>query len=53
MLREKGIIDYHRGVLSIRNPKRLHKLACECFDAVSWATHAPASPPPSGAAATR
>jgi CRP-like cAMP-binding protein len=34
-LREKGIIDYRRGVLTIRDPKRLHKFACECFDAVS------------------
>lgn len=34
-LRDKGIIDYRRGVLTIRNPKRLHKYACECFDAVS------------------
>jgi len=34
-LREKGIIDYRRGVLTIRDPKRLHKYACECFDAVS------------------
>lgn len=36
MLRSKGIIEYHRGVLAIRNPKRLRKVACECFDAVSW-----------------
>ena len=34
-LREKGIIDYRRGVLTIRNAKRLHKVACECFDVVS------------------
>ena len=34
-LRDKGIIDYRRGVLTIRNPKRLHKYACECFDAIS------------------
>jgi CRP-like cAMP-binding protein len=34
-LREKGVIDYRRGVLTIRDPKRLHKFACECFDAVS------------------
>jgi CRP-like cAMP-binding protein len=34
-LRNKGIIDYRRGVLTIRSPKRLHKIACECFDAVS------------------
>jgi CRP-like cAMP-binding protein len=36
-LRAKGIIDYRRGVLTIRNPKRLHALACECFDALSQA----------------
>lgn len=34
-LRSKGIIDYRRGVLTIRDPARLHKIACECFDAVS------------------
>ncbi len=34
-LRDKGIIDYRRGVLTIRNVKRLHTVACECFDAVS------------------
>jgi CRP-like cAMP-binding protein len=36
-LRQKGIIDYRRGVLTIRNPKRLHKVACECFDIFSTA----------------
>jgi CRP-like cAMP-binding protein len=35
-LRSKGIIEYRRGVLTIRNPKKLHKVACECFDTVSW-----------------
>ena len=34
-LREKRIIDYRRGVLTIRNPGRLHKVACECFDVLS------------------
>jgi CRP-like cAMP-binding protein len=43
-LRKKGIIEYHRGVLAIRNPKRLHKVACECFDAVSWTTRAQTPP---------
>jgi hypothetical protein len=38
-LREKGIIDYRRGVLTIRNAKRLHKVACECFDVVSSTTN--------------
>ncbi len=36
-LREKGIIDYRRGVLTIRHAARLHKVACECFDLVSLA----------------
>jgi len=44
-LRDKGIIDYRRGVLTIRNPARLHKVACECFDVVSQATGLPAPPP--------
>jgi CRP-like cAMP-binding protein len=35
ILRTKGIIDYRRGVLTIRNAKRLHKVACECYDVVS------------------
>jgi CRP-like cAMP-binding protein len=35
-LRSKGIIEYRRGVLTIRNQKKLHKVACECFDTVSW-----------------
>jgi hypothetical protein len=34
-LREKGVIDYRRGVLTIRNAKRLQKFSCECFDAIS------------------
>jgi hypothetical protein len=34
-LRKQGIIDYRRGVLTIRNTRRLHKVACECFDVVS------------------
>lgn len=38
-LRDKGIIDYRRGVLTIRNPRRLHRVACECFDAVSSNGH--------------
>jgi CRP-like cAMP-binding protein len=38
-LREKGIIDYRRGVLTIRNPSRLHRIACECFDVVSTNGH--------------
>jgi len=38
-LREKGIIDYRRGVLTIRNAKRLRKIACECFEAVSCSSN--------------
>jgi CRP-like cAMP-binding protein len=38
-LREKGIIDYRRGVLTIRNIKRLHKISCECFDIVSYSAN--------------
>lgn len=36
-LRDKGIIDYRRGVITIRNAQRLRKIACECFEAVSQA----------------
>ena len=38
-LRDKGIIDYRRGVLTIRSTKRLHKIACECFDVVSYSAN--------------
>jgi CRP-like cAMP-binding protein len=34
-LREAGIIGYHRGVLTIHHPKRLQKIACECFDSLT------------------
>ena len=44
-LRDKGIIDYRRGVLTIRNTARLHKVACECFDIVSLSAGLPAPPP--------
>jgi CRP-like cAMP-binding protein len=47
-LRDKGIIDYRRGVMTIRNPKRLHKVACECFDVVSTNGHPPTPPAPAG-----
>jgi CRP-like cAMP-binding protein len=53
LLREKGIIDYQRGVLSIRNPKRLRAMACECFDAVSWARHLQGTPPQRRAVTSR
>ena len=38
-LRNKGVIDYRRGVLTIRNRKRLRTFACECFEAVSRSTN--------------
>lgn len=38
-LRHKGIIDYRRGVLTIRNAKRLRKISCECVDVVSHSTN--------------
>jgi CRP-like cAMP-binding protein len=34
-LRERGMIDYRRGVLTIRNARRLQGVACECFDTLS------------------
>jgi CRP-like cAMP-binding protein len=34
-LRDKGAIDYRRGVLTIRNASKLQKTACECVEAVS------------------
>lgn len=34
LLRRKGIIDYRRGVLTIRHVGRLHGMACECYDAL-------------------
>jgi CRP-like cAMP-binding protein len=34
-LRDRGMIDYRRGVLTIRNARRLQGVACECFDVVS------------------
>jgi CRP-like cAMP-binding protein len=34
-LRRKGVIDYRRGIITIRNAKRLRSLACECAAALS------------------
>jgi CRP-like cAMP-binding protein len=34
-LRDRGVIDYRRGVLTIRNASRLHEFSCECFEAIS------------------
>lgn len=43
-LRDKGIIEYQRGVITIRSTKRLHKSSCECFNAISSAWKATQSP---------
>ena len=34
-LRKDRAIDYRRGMVTIRNEKRLRKAACECFEGVS------------------
>jgi CRP-like cAMP-binding protein len=39
-LRGQGAIDYRRGVLTIKDFKRLQAAACECFQAVSQPTRA-------------
>lgn len=36
-LRSRGIIDYRRGVLTIRDEKGLQAAACECFDSITRA----------------
>jgi len=33
-LRRRGIIDYERGVMIIRDRTQLHRMACECADAL-------------------
>jgi CRP-like cAMP-binding protein len=38
-LRDKGMIDYRRGVLTIRNATRLRRAACECVDAMLRASN--------------
>lgn len=43
-LRERGIIDYRRGVLTIRSTSRLQKVSCECYDTVSAATKGNGTP---------
>lgn len=43
-LRRQGTIDYRRGVLTISNPARLHRLACECFGVLSLASTGVAVP---------
>jgi CRP-like cAMP-binding protein len=39
-LRDRGAIDYRRGVLTVRNARRLQQLACECVQGL------PQTPPP-------
>lgn len=36
-LRDRKIIDYRRGVLTIRDLHRLRTVACECFEVLSFA----------------
>ena len=42
-LRASKIIEYGRGVVTIKNAKRLHSRACDCVDAVSFNSSAPAA----------
>jgi hypothetical protein len=35
VLRKQRIIDYRRGMLTIRNAEKLRKASCECFEAVA------------------
>jgi CRP-like cAMP-binding protein len=37
-LRRRRIIDYRRGVLTIRDSRRLRQTSCECFDIIARAT---------------
>ena len=49
-LRKDRAIDYRRGVVIIRNVKRLRKVACDCFEGVSFDGVAPdRAPRPSAA----
>jgi len=43
-LRSLGIIDYRRGVLTIRSKKHLQEAACECFVSISRALHEDGGP---------
>jgi CRP-like cAMP-binding protein len=52
-LRDKGIIDYRRGVLTIRNPKKLRRIACECFEAISRSNNGSGAKPSKGTAPGR
>jgi CRP-like cAMP-binding protein len=44
-LRHRGVIDYRRGVLTIRDSKKLHQYSCECFELISRASSGPAHAP--------
>ncbi|HYR92484.1 MAG TPA: Crp/Fnr family transcriptional regulator [Terriglobia bacterium] len=36
-VQEKGVIEYSRGIITIRDRKRLESLACECYGTISGA----------------
>src|SRR5436190_3563272 len=38
-LRDRGMIDYRRGVLTIRSAAKLRRAACECVDEISRASN--------------
>ena len=38
-LRDKGMIDYRRRVLTIRNAAKLRRAACECVEEMSWSAN--------------
>ncbi|HET7696610.1 MAG TPA: Crp/Fnr family transcriptional regulator [Vicinamibacterales bacterium] len=42
-LRKNGTIDYRRGVLTIRNSKKLRRFSCECFETISRSANGPPS----------
>jgi CRP-like cAMP-binding protein len=39
-LREKKLIDYSRGGISISNRDRVEEAACTCYSELGWGTHA-------------
>jgi len=43
-LRDKGMIDYRRGVLTIRNTAKLRRAACECVDEITWSVNGDTRP---------
>ena len=43
-LRDMGIIEYRRGVLTIKNSRKLWKVACECAEAMSRASNGNGAP---------